>query len=147
LALACAADFRVAAESSRFHANFASLGFHHGFGLTVTLPRIVGTQQAARMLLTADRLSGARAKEIGLVDELVPEADIRAEAIALAESIASRAPLAVRSIRATLRGDLADDVVEALERELSEQAWLWQTEDCAEGIAASLERREAVYNG
>lgn len=145
LGLACAADFRVAADSSRFHANFSSLGFHQGFGLSVSLPRIVGEQQASRLLLTSARLTGTQAHAIGLVDELVPADQIREAAIALAETIANRAPLAVASIRKTLRGTLADDVARVLDHEISEQTWLWQTEDCAEGIAANLERRDAVF--
>lgn len=147
LGLACAADFRVAAESSRFHANFSSLGFHQGFGLSASLPRIVGEQQASRLLLTSARLTGAQAHAIGLVDELVADDRIRESAIELAETIANRAPLAVGSIRKTLRGTLAEDVKRVLDHEISEQTWLWQTADCAEGIAANLERRDAVYTG
>lgn len=152
LGLACAADFRVAAPSTRFHANFAALGFHHGFGLGVSLPRIIGEQAASRLLLTAERVTGERAAVLGLADVLVEEGDdanrsVRAGAIDLARVVASRAPLAVSSMRATLRGDLADRVATALEHELTEQARLWQSEDCAEGIAANLERRTPVFEG
>ncbi|WP_269304754.1 enoyl-CoA hydratase/isomerase family protein [Aeromicrobium sp. HA] len=147
LGLACAADFRVAADSSRLHANFSALGFHQGFGLSVSLPRIVGEQQASRLLLTSARLTGTEAFEIGLVDELVEPDQIRDAAIALADTIASRAPLAVASMRKTLRGSLADDVAQILDHEISEQTWLWRTEDCAEGISANLERRDAVFTG
>lgn len=146
LGLACAADFRVAAPSSRFHANFSALGFHQGFGLSVSLPRIVGAQIASRLLLTAERLTGDAAAGIGLVDVLVEDGAVREGALALARTLASRAPLAVRSMRATLRAGLAEDVKEVLEREIAEQARLWQTEDCAEGIAANLERRDAQFH-
>lgn len=64
-----------------------------------------------------------------------------------ADTIASRAPLAVASMRKTLRGSLADDVAQVLDHEISEQTWLWRTEDCAEGISANLERRDAVFTG
>lgn len=147
LGLACAADFRVAAASSRFHANFSALGFHHGFALSVTLPRLVGEQKAAEMLYTSCRLTGSEAYSMGLVDRLVDEGQVRAEAMAFARSIAKSAPLAVRSMRQTLRAGMRQAIRVALERELSEQAWLWKTEDCAAGIEANLARRTAVFQG
>ena len=152
LGLACSADFRVAAPSSRFHANFSALGFHQGFGLSVSLARIVGEQVASRLLLTSERITGDQAAAIGLADALVgeagePNAAVRAGALDLAQRLAGRAPLAVASIRTTLRGDLADRIATVLEREIAEQARLWQTEDCAEGITANLERRAPAFTG
>jgi enoyl-CoA hydratase/carnithine racemase len=147
LGLACAADFRVADADSRFAANFALLGFHQGFGLSVTLPDLVGRQAAADMLLTGRRIGGEEAVRLGLADRLAEPGRQRETAFAWAASIAAAAPLAVRSIRATLRADLAQRVRDALERELAEQARLWETRDSAEGIAASLERRAPVFHG
>jgi enoyl-CoA hydratase/carnithine racemase len=147
LGLACAADFRVAEASSRFVANFARLGFHQGFGLSVTLPELIGRQAAAHMLLTARRVGGDEAARIGLVDRLAAPGGLRAAARELALEIAAAAPLAVRSIRATLRADLAERVRRALDHELAEQKVLWATKDSAEGIAASLERRAPVFRG
>jgi enoyl-CoA hydratase/carnithine racemase len=147
LGLACAADFRVASPSTRFHANFSTLGFHPGFGLSVTLPEIVGAQQALDMLYTSRRIDGQRAFEIGLADHLVPEGHERDEALRLATEIAEAAPLAVRSIKATLRGPLIEHVREVLERELSEQRRLWATADSQIGIAASLAHERPVFTG
>ncbi|MEV8442245.1 enoyl-CoA hydratase/isomerase family protein [Actinosynnema sp. NPDC051121] len=147
LGLACAADFRVAEPSSRFVANFALLGFHQGFGLSVTLPDLVGRRVAADLLLTGRRVGGEEAVRIGLADRLAEPGRVRETALAWAREIAAAAPLAVRSIRATLRADLPERVRQALEHELVEQARLWQTADCAEGIAASLERRAPVFRG
>ena len=71
LGLACSADFRVAASEARFAANFAKLGFHQGFALTVTLPAIVGQQRALELLLyTGRRIGGEEAARIGLADRL-----------------------------------------------------------------------------
>jgi enoyl-CoA hydratase/carnithine racemase len=145
LGLAMAADFRVASPESRFAANFARLGFHHGFGLSVTLPRTVGHQRAAELLMTGRRIDGREAERIGLVDRLVHADVIRSSAIELAQEIASAAPLAVRSIRKTLRGDLAQQIAHATEHERSEQAWLRATRDFAEGVNASSQRREPVF--
>ena len=147
LGLACAADFRVTSPSARFHANFSMLGFHQGFGLSVTLPEIVGPQQAMDLLYTSRRIDGRRALEIGLADRLVPDGTQRSEAVAWAAQIAGCAPLAVQSMKQTLRGPLARKVRAVLERELSEQARLWATQDSQAGIAASLAREKPVFSG
>lgn len=147
LGLACAADFRVADPSTRFVANFALLGFHQGFGLSVTLPDLVGRQVASDMLLTGRRVGGEEAVHIGLADRLAEPGCQRETAFAWARSLAAAAPLAVRSIRATLRADLRQRVAAALDHELAEQSHLWTTGDAAEGIAASLERRQPVFRG
>ena len=147
LGLALAADFRVASPEARFSANFARLGFHHGFGLTVTLPRLVGMQVAQELLYTGRRVPGQEALHLGLCDRLAPAELLREEAFLLAREIAESAPLAVRSIRETLRGDLAEQVRTATERERSEQARLQQTRDFREGIAATAERRTPRFEG
>jgi 2-(1,2-epoxy-1,2-dihydrophenyl)acetyl-CoA isomerase len=147
LGLACAADFRVADPGSRFVANFARLGFHQGFGLSVTLPAIVGQQAAKAMLLSGGGVRGEEAARIGLADRLVAPGTQNQEALAWAAELAAAAPLAVQSIRRTLRGDLADRVRAALEHELAEQTRLWNTADAAEGIAASLDRRPPAFTG
>src|SRR3954471_2893208 len=84
LGLALVADFRVAAPEARFVANFTRLGFHPGFGLTVTLPRLVGVQKAALMFYTGRRIPGEEAVAMGLADMLVPLAELRAATEALA---------------------------------------------------------------
>jgi 2-(1,2-epoxy-1,2-dihydrophenyl)acetyl-CoA isomerase len=146
LGVACVADFRVATTSARFAANFARLGFHHGFGLTVTLPAIIGQQRALELLYTGRRIDGATARALGLVDALI-DGDVRAGAHGLAAEIAASAPLAVSSIRETMRGHLAQAVREATIRELAEQARLRQTADWAEGVRAAAERRPPLFEG
>ena len=147
LGLACIADFRVASPAARFAANFARLGFHHGFGLTVTLPEIVGRQHALDLLYTGRRISGEEAARIGLVDRLAEPAELTAAARAWAAEIAMSAPLAVVSIRTTMRGDLAGRVRDAVEREASEQARLRETDDFREGVRAMAERRPPSFTG
>ncbi len=147
LGLALSADLRVASPESRFTANFARLGLHHGFGITVTLPEVVGSQRARDMLLTARDVRGEEAYRIGLCDRLVAAADIRSEALVLARVLAANAPLAERSIRDTSRAGLADRIAEATEHELAEQNRLRTTEDFTEGLQASVERRQPVFRG
>lgn len=147
LGLAMSADLRVAADSARFQANFARLGIHHGFGLTVSLPAVVGAQRASELLLVGAPVKGPEALAIGLCDRVAPAEELRASAHALAAEIAGAAPLAVRSIRATLRGDLAERVRRATEREADEQLMLFATEDFREGVAATAERRAPRFLG
>lgn len=147
LGLALSADFRIAAPEARFSANFARLGFHHGFGLSVTLPRLVGEQATAELLYSGRRVKGDEAVDLGLADRLVDLSDLDTTAHAFAREIAISAPLAVRSIRTTLRGDLADRVEAATAHEGREQEWLRKTADFAEGNAAMRDRREPNFRG
>jgi enoyl-CoA hydratase/carnithine racemase len=141
LGVALAADLRVASPESRFSANFARLGFHHGFGLTVTLPAVVGAQRALELLYTGRRLTGEEALRIGLCDRLAPASELRAEAHALAAEIAGSGPLAVEAIRATMRADLAERIERAAAHERAEQDRLSATSDFREGVRAMAERR------
>ncbi|HXW38846.1 MAG TPA: enoyl-CoA hydratase/isomerase family protein [Acidimicrobiales bacterium] len=147
LGVACSADFRICTDRSRFAANFARLGFHHGFGLTVTLPLLVGHQRALELLYTGRRVSGPEAVETGLCDKLVDETELRTGAHAMAGEIARSAPLAVRSIRETMRGGLAEQIRRATAREREEQDRLRLTSDWVEGVRASSERRAPRFEG
>ncbi|GIS90826.1 MAG: enoyl-CoA hydratase [Pseudomonadota bacterium] len=147
LGLACSADHRVTCPEARFSANFSRLAFHQGFGLSVTLPRLVGDTKASFLLLTGRRIGGAEAVEIGLADQLVAQEEVRNVAGALAREIAQSGPLAVQAIRATLRQGLAEAVISATEHELTEQSRLRNTEDFSEGVRAMAERRLPRFSG
>jgi enoyl-CoA hydratase/carnithine racemase len=147
LGLAIAADFRVAAPEAKFSANFTKLGFHPGFALTYTLPRLIGDQHASRMFLTAERYSAGQCADWGLVDKIVSADQLQASALGLAREIAVNAPLALLSTRATLRGNLAGEVKTRLFHEHQQQLLLQPTEDFAEGVRASAERRPASFKG
>jgi enoyl-CoA hydratase/carnithine racemase len=145
--LALSADFRVATPHSRFSANFARLGFHHGFALTVTLPATIGRQAAADLLLTGRRVVGEDALALGLCDRLADDGDLRNQALAYAGELAAAGPLAVRSIRATLRRDMVEATRLAMEHECAEQLRLRDSADFAEGVRAAAERREPRFSG
>lgn len=147
LGLALVADFRVAAPEARFAANFVKLGFHPGFGLTHTLPRLIGQQRANLMFLTGRRVKAEEALGWGLVDEVVPLADLLASAQALAAEIAENAPLAVLATRKTLRQGLAEAVRAQTNHEHAQQTILRATEDFAEGVRAVQERRAGRFTG
>jgi 2-(1,2-epoxy-1,2-dihydrophenyl)acetyl-CoA isomerase len=145
--LALSADFRVATAQSRFSANFSRLGFHHGFALSVTLPAAVGRQAAADLLLSGRRVRGEQALALGLCDRLAGEDDLLADAIAYAGELAAAGPLAVRSIRATLRSGLVEEARLAMEHEYAQQTRLRDTADFAEGLRAAAEARDPVFRG
>ena len=145
--LAAMADFRVVCPEARFTANFVKLGFHPGFGLTHTLPRIIGEQRANLMFLTGRRVNGETADAWGLADVLTTREKLRSEALALAAEIAVNAPLALKSVRATMREGLPAAVQAATDHENAEQARLSKTEDHREGIRAVGERRAGNFVG
>jgi 2-(1,2-epoxy-1,2-dihydrophenyl)acetyl-CoA isomerase len=145
LGLAMSADFRMCTAGSRLSANFSRLGFHHGFALTVTLPRTVGHQAAADLLFTGRRVRGEEAMRLGLCDMLVDEADLLESATNYAAVIAASGPLALRSIRQTLRRGLLEQLRLAMEHECAEQERLRTTADFAEGLRASAGRREPNF--
>ncbi|HCO59362.1 MAG TPA: enoyl-CoA hydratase [Porticoccaceae bacterium] len=145
LGLALVGDFRVACPEARFSANFSRLGFHPGFGLTHTLPALIGQQKAHLMFYTGRRIKAEQAAEWGLVDMLVSREELLPSAKRLAREIAGSAPLAVQSIRETVRQGLGDRVQAATDRELQEQEWLLKTDDAKEGIKATAERREPSF--
>ena len=147
LGLALVADFRVAAPEARFAGNFVKIGIHPGFGLTYTLPRLIGEQRAELMLLSGRRIDGATAVAWGLADQLSSLDKLRADVHALAAEIAEAAPLAILSTRATLRGQLADLVEKQTRHELAEQTRLMKTEDHKEGVKAVAERRPGNFVG
>ena len=141
LGLALMTDFRVTCAEARFSANFTRLGFHPGFSLTFTMPRLVGQQKANLMFYTGRRVGGEEAYAWGMAEMLVPLAEVRKAAIGLAKEIADSAPLAVLSTRETMRRGFADAAEIATERELVEQDWLRKTEDFKEGVKSYAEKR------
>jgi enoyl-CoA hydratase/carnithine racemase len=147
LGLAVSADFRVTCPEARFAANFTKLGFHPGFGLTATLPELVGKNNAELIFYTSRRIGGEEATRMGLANVCVPQDQVRAEALKLASEIAECSPLGLLSTRATMRAGLADRVMAATNHELAEQTRLRATEDFKEGVKATEERRVANFKG
>ncbi len=138
-------DFRVVSNETRMSANFVKLGFYPGFGLTATLPRLIGEQNAAMLLMTGRRIDGVTAKNMGLADVLAEQDEIRDAAIELATELAQNAPLSVEAVKGTLRGDLSELVRKQTVEENAHQARLQKTEDFKEGIRAVGERRPGNF--
>ncbi|MGB9317395.1 MAG: enoyl-CoA hydratase/isomerase family protein [Pseudolabrys sp.] len=147
LGLAMMADFRVTCPEARFCANFTRLGFHPGFGLTVTLPAVIGETKASLMFYTSRRVPGDEAYAMGLADVLVRQDQVRDAAIKLADEIGENSPLGLIATRMTMRGGIADQVREATDHELEEQTRLRKTDDFKEGVKSMSERRVPDFKG
>ena len=145
LGLALSADFRVASPEARFSANFVKIGIHPGFGVSLTLPQVIGFQKASLMIQTGRRVRAEEALAYGLVEAVVPAGELRAAALALAHEVAEAAPLGLAAARNTIRQGLADAVAERARYEAAEQLRLYKTKDFREGVRAVQERRPGNF--
>ena len=145
--LLLAADVRIAASDTRFGQIEINRGIFPFGGATVRLPQIAGWGNAMRWLLTGDLFDAAEAHRIGLVQEVVQPGDQRDRAIAIARTIASRAPLGVRATLASAHTAVHSGPQAAIDQ-LPEQARaLMGTEDAAEGMRSFIERRDGRFVG
>ncbi len=145
LAMAC--TLRIAAEDARFGQPEVKLGVVAGYGGTQRLPRLVGRGAALKLLLTGAIIDAHEALRIGLVDEVVPAADLMQRAEALALEIAANAPLAIAETLRTVDEGLDLPLDAALAREAAAFARLCASADKAEGAAAFLAKRLPAWQG
>lgn len=143
LALCC--DLRIAGAAARFGATFTRLGIHPGGGATYMLSRLVGPAAAAELLFTADLLDADRAAAMGLVNRVVPDADLQSAALDTAGRIAANAPAVVRATKRALRVALDADLAASLEVEGLAQAASQESDTAAEGWAAFREKRAPSF--
>src|SRR5919108_284610 len=145
--LALAADIRIAAEEAMFGQNFAKVGLFPDFGGTYFLPQLAGLAKAAELFYTGDMIDAKTALRLGIVNQVVPAAQLEAEVKALAGKIAQGPPLAIRAVKKTLFASEAEKMGLALAREVDEQDRCYRSEDCAEGIQAFFEKRPPQFRG
>lgn len=146
LCVALAADIIVMDEESKLAVNFATLGLHPGMGATYLVPRRVGPQRAVELLMTGRRFGGRDAVAWGMALEACPGERVLPRAQELAEQIAGAAPLVTRALKKQLGVD-REALMAALEREASEQATSYGSEDLGEGLRAASEKRKPVFVG
>lgn len=139
IALAC--DIRIAADNAKFGSPEVSLGLLPGAGGTQRLPRTIGMSQAKLWMFTGDRYTAQRCLELGLVDIVTPAETLMEEAVALAEKLASRAPLSIRYIKTLVNEGMQTDLQRAQQIEASMASHLFTTQDKAEACRAFLEKR------
>jgi enoyl-CoA hydratase/carnithine racemase len=145
--VALAADIRIAAEEATFGENFAKVGLFPDFGGTFLLPELAGPAVAAELFYTGDMVDAHRALRCGIVNRVVPAAQLPEEVRTLARKIAQGPPLAVQAVKRALFGAQRQRLEAALEREVQEQLKCYLSEDCSEGIRAFFEKRSPRFEG
>ncbi len=145
LALAC--SIRLAADTARFGQPETKLGLIPGYGGTQRLPRLVGKGRALEILLTGEMIDAAEALRIGLVNAVVPAAQLLARAEALANKIIANGPLAIRHCLQAVHRGMEMPLAEAMAHEAALFALCCSTEDKTEGTRAFLEKRAPQFKG
>lgn len=145
LETAMACDIRIASVSASFAAPEIKLGWIGGGGMAVSLAHAVGPSNAALMIMTGDPIDAATAERWGLVSRVVPSAELMAEALRLARTIASRAPIAAETAKLNLRAAWDMSVANAISYERDLQTVCFATSDAAEGRAAFKEKRAPQF--
>jgi len=145
LAMAC--TIRIAADTARFGQPEINLGIIPGYAGSQRLPRLVGKGIALEILLTGDMISAPRAFEIGLVNRVVPAAELMAEAKKLAQTLASKAPIATRYIIEAVNQGLDAPLTVGQYVETALFGAIASSADMKEGTKAFLEKRKAVWQG
>jgi 2-(1,2-epoxy-1,2-dihydrophenyl)acetyl-CoA isomerase len=140
LALAC--DYRIASEEAKLGETFVRIGIHPDWGGTWTLPRLVGTSRALEMMMTGRMVDAAEALAIGMVDRVVPAANLAAETETLARAIAGGPPIAIAGIKRALAASRTNGLREQIDLESEHQLRAFVSDDAAERIAAFLDKRK-----
>jgi len=144
-AMAC--DIRIAADSARFGQPEINLGIIPGGGGTQRLPRLVGLGNAFKLLYTGDVIDATEALRLGLVDEVVPAAELMARARALADKIATKSPVALSLMKEAVRASVRSPLEEGLRQEITLFGLAFSSEDKREGVAAFLAKRTPEFTG
>ncbi|HEY5639680.1 MAG TPA: enoyl-CoA hydratase [Dehalococcoidia bacterium] len=147
LSLALACDIRIASENAKMGTVFRNVGFSGDFGGSWFLPRLVGTEQARRLYFTGEILDAHRAKNLGLVTQIVPHDDLESEAMALASLIASGPTLAYARMKENLNRSASVDLATLLDQEALNMILSSTTQDHQEAAKAFVEKRQPTFVG
>src|ERR1700716_664108 len=147
LALAMTCDIRIAAQSAFLSTGYLKVGLSGDYGIAWLLTRLVGTSRARELMFTCERVDAARCEAIGLVNRVVPDDKLQAEAFALAKSIADGPTIAIRYMKDNLDEALMFDFATARDHEAERMVRCKVTADHKEAVQAFVEKRKAVFKG
>ena len=145
--IALAADIRIAAEEATFGQNFARVGLFPDYGGTYFLPQLVGPAKAAELFYTGDMIDAKAALALGLVNQVVPAAQLETAVKTLAQKIAQGPSLPIRAVKKALFASQEKELAQALDNEVREQVRCYLSDDCNEGIRAFFEKRPPKFQG
>jgi 2-(1,2-epoxy-1,2-dihydrophenyl)acetyl-CoA isomerase len=145
--IALAADIRIAAEEAVFGQNFVKVGLFPDYGGTYFLPELVGPAKAAELFYTGEMIDARKALELGIVNKVVPAAQLEAEVMAFAKRLLQGPPLSLRAIKKHLFASKTAEIAHALEQEVHEQLRAFNSEDSLEGMKAFFEKRPPRFQG
>jgi 2-(1,2-epoxy-1,2-dihydrophenyl)acetyl-CoA isomerase len=145
LALAC--DYRIASDTAKLGETFVKIGIHPDWGGTWFLPRLVGPSRALELLTTGRMVDAVEALAIGMVDRVVPLADLPDQTMALSRAIAQGPPQAISDIKRALAASRTNSLSAQVELESEHQVRAFLSRDAAEGMAAFFEKRAAKFGG
>jgi enoyl-CoA hydratase/carnithine racemase len=147
LALAMACDIRIAAQSAFLSTGYLKVGLSGDYGIAWLLTRLVGTSRARELMFTCERVDAAKCEAIGLVNRVVPDDKLQAEAFALAKSIAEGPTIAIRYMKDNLDEALMFDFATARDHEAERMIRTQVTADHKEAVQAFIEKRKPVFSG
>jgi 2-(1,2-epoxy-1,2-dihydrophenyl)acetyl-CoA isomerase len=145
--IALAADIRIAAEEATFGQNFSKVGLFPDYGGMYFLPQLVGPSRAAELFYTGDMIDAKAALALGIVNHVVPGAQLEMAVKALAEKIAQGPSLPIRAVKKALFASEEKELAQALDNEVREQIRCYLSDDCREGIRAFFEKRLPKFQG
>jgi len=143
LAMSC--DFRIASENAKFSQPEVNLGIIPGWGGTQRMPRLIGRSMAKYLMMTGDMIDAAEALRIGLVDKVVPQAELMGSVRTIARLIMKKAPMAVRMVKRAINHGLDMDLASGVFYETEAYTTVFSTSDRVEGMKAFLAKREAAF--
>ncbi len=147
MSLACACDLAIAAEGTSFNLAYGRIGASSDLSSSWHLPRLLGLRQAMQIALLSDTIDSTEALRLGLVNRVVPAAELQREAMALAQRLANGPTLAYGRLKRLLRQSFDNDLPTQLDAERKAFTASTQTRDFAEGLAAFLGKRAAQFEG
>jgi enoyl-CoA hydratase/carnithine racemase len=147
MALALACDIRIAGESAIMSTGYVRIGLTGDYGIAWMLTRLVGTSRARELLFLSERIDARRCETLGLVNRVVPDAELREAAFVLAKSLAEGPPIALAHIKDNLDHALKSDFLDSMDQEAENMVRSSRTSDHKEAVRAFIDKRKPAFAG